>query len=346
MSKQKKLLFWRMLVLIISFAIITFGYYSYFYLPLKNFPEQVVKAGNAMMVARGRIEPLTRVATLTGLSPGGIVKQLKVKQGQSVIMGDVLAILTDYDIHAASVEVAEKSLHLAHVQYSQVTAGAKASELDAQRSLVTAKESEYERLRNEVSREEPLVLKGVVSEQALENKRSAMVQAQGIYLQSLSSLKSMSEFRAVDEAVAAAKVDLEVASLKQAEAALEQSIVRAPYECEILSIQAREGEKIGPDGIMRVADTKNLIVIAEVDEHFFPRLKNAKSAYVEGTFIKGKIEANIGEVSIEIFKQTRPSSDVLLGRDARIVEVQILPKADLPQLLGGEVLVHFVELEN
>jgi HlyD family secretion protein len=298
------------------------------------------------IVMRGRIKPASRVIALGGAISGGTVRELRVVQGQSVSANDIVAVLEGYAVNLAAQEVAEKSLNYAEMQKLQTTASAKTSEVAAQRHLVAAKEAELERLRTEMARRESLAAKGVSSAQMLDNTRAEFLQAQNTYQQAQNTLKALTEFRSVDEAAASARVELERASLKRAQAELERTVVRAPFDGEILSIHTRPGEVVGADGIVRMANRSDMLAIAEVDEHFYPRLTKDMRVWIEGSFIQGKVEAEISDIAGEIFKQKRPVSDVLIGRDARIVEVELRPKTPLPPLIGGEVTVRFADKQR
>ena len=325
-------------LIIIIIIIVAIFYWSSF--AARTEPKDA-KLDSSDIVVRGRIEPTTRVLALAGSVPGSTLKELRVSQGQNVAKGDVIAVLEGYDVQREALTVAERSLRYAESQHEQSIASAKPSEIAAQRNLVVAREAELERLQSELVRQSALLSDGFISTQYLEKVRSDHIQANNSLKQATNTLNSMAEFREVDKRVSLAKVDQEKATVKRARAELERTIVYAPFSGEILSIQSRPGEAVGVDGIVRIANTESLHVIAEVDEHFFQRIRQDTRAYIESATIGSRIEARVGTISSEIFKQKRPTSDVLLGRDARVIEVEVLPLQPLPVLLGGEVTVRF-----
>jgi HlyD family secretion protein len=115
--------------------------------------------------------------------------------------------------------------------------------------------------------------------------------------------------------------------------------IRAPISGTVLSIQTRDGEAIGADGILRMGDLDHLIVVAEVDQSQIGRVKMGMAATIEGDTILNPVKASVTRIANEVFRQKRPSSDILIGRDARIIEVELTPASPLPAVIGGEVLV-------
>jgi len=109
----------------------------------------------------------------------------------------------------------------------------------------------------------------------------------------------------------------------------------------VLSVQSRDGEAIGADGILRMGDLDHLIVVAEVDQGQIAHIANGMEARIEGDMIAQPVTGKVTRIAREVFRQKRPSSDILTGRDAKIVEVEITPQTPLPPVVGGEVIVRF-----
>lgn len=149
----------------------------------------------------------------------------------------------------------------------------------------------------------------------------------------------MTEVRKIDEEVAAAQVAVAEAALVAARATLDRLVVRAPIAGEIISIAARPGDAIGPDGILRLADLSRLLVVAEVDESQIARVSEGARARIAGVALAEPVDARVTRLGAEVFRQKRTNSDILVGRDARIVEVEVTPEKALPRVLGTEVSV-------
>ena len=70
-------------------------------------------------------------------------------------------------------------------------------------------------------------------------------------------------------------------------------------------------------------------------------MKLGMAASIEGPLLAEPVPAAVSRVAYEVYRQRRPSSDILLGRDARVVEVEVAPLKPLPPVIGAEVTVRF-----
>ena len=96
------------------------------------------------VTALGRLEPKGEVIKLSAPSSleGTRVKEILVQQGANVKAGDVIAILDSRTQRVASVEQAEKQVQVAEAKLSQVQAGAKVGEIDAQKATIARLEAQ------------------------------------------------------------------------------------------------------------------------------------------------------------------------------------------------------------
>lgn len=291
------------------------------------------------IVARGRIEPVGRVRAVHGPSEGGVVQHVLVEQGEAVKAGQILAILDGYDIRQAEVLMAERTLALTILQREQTIAGAKRSDIAAQRHVLAAKEARRDMLEREWQRRKTLFADGHVSQQALDALAADHKAAENEVAQASNILKAQTETRGVDDRVALARIEVEQAAMDRAKAQAEHLVIRAPMNGVVLSLHSRAGEVIGQDGLLRMASLDRLEVVAEVEENQASRLHDGMAATIHARFVDQPVTGRVRRVSHEVFREKRPASDVLTGRDARIVEVDITPDTPLPAILGAEVMV-------
>lgn len=297
--------------------------------------------GDTAIVARGRIEPVGRVVAIAGPADGSVavIRELRVDQGSKVEAGQVLAILDGYEARRANLEVARRNLELALLQRTQVQTGAKTSEIAAQTDTLAAKRTVMERLQKQWERRSILNQKGIVSNDAIDVLKSDLDQAVSEVGQAENALKALTEVRGIDDRVAEARIEVQKAAIVQAQAEVDRLQLRAPMAGTVLSLQARAGEAIQADGVLRMADLSHLIVVAEVDETKMPHVTLGMSAEIDGNILEAPINATVSRIAYEVYRQKRPASDVLVGRDARVVEVELAPERPLPPVLGGEVIV-------
>ena len=309
-------------------------------------PSSQRRPASDEIIARGRIEPVARVIAVNGPPDGNstvaLVHRLLVEQGSKVERGQVLAILNGYDLARTDQQVARASLKLAEMQRAQVQAGiGKAAEIAAQINVIASRRAQMVRTKKDYERAFTLVRKRVESVQVFDTQQANLDQLTNDVQQAENALKALTEVRAVDDAVAAAQITVAEANVAKADAVVERLQIRAPISGTVLSIQTRDGEAILADGILRMGDLDHLIVVAEVDQAQITRIADGMSARVEGDIISQPIQGSVTRLAKEVFRQKRPSSDILIGRDAKIVEVEVTPQTPLPAVVGGEVVVHF-----
>jgi HlyD family secretion protein len=316
--------------------------------PAANVAPAASTAGPQDIVARGRIEPLGRVISVNAPAdtPVTVLQKLLVEQGSKVNAGQELALADDYDVRKSDLAVQKHSLTLAESQLAQVQAGAKSAEIAAQNSVIASRQAQLLQAQSQWDRSSKLFRSGFYSKDALDALRANLDQATSGVAQAKDVLKSLTEVRKADANVALAQVAVAKAAVVRAEAALERTVIRAPVSGTVLSIQARDGEAISPDGILRMADMSHLIVVAEIDESEAARVAEGMSAKIEGTMLPKPVQASVSRIAHEVFRQKRPTSDILVGRDARIVEVELTPQTPLPAVVGGEVTVRLVPAQK
>ncbi len=298
------------------------------------------------IIARGRIEPLGRVIAISGPPDGNstvaLVEKLLVEQGSKVEAGQVVTVLNGYELARSDLAAAKASLALAEAQRAQVQAGSgKASEIAAQFNVIAGRRAQLIRAKKDWERTTQLVRNQNASVQALDTQQATLEQFTNDVHQAENALKALTEVRAVDDAVAEAQIAVARANVAKAQAVVERLQIHAHASGTVLSIQARDGEAIQADGILRMGDLDHLIVVAEVDQAQIGRITEGMLAKIEGDTVAPPVKGTVTRIAKEVFRQKRPSSDILVGRDAKIVEVEVTPQTALPAVIGGEVVVHF-----
>jgi HlyD family secretion protein len=117
--------------------------------------------------------------------------------------------------------------------------------------------------------------------------------------------------------------DVARANLQGADAELELSTVRSPIDGQVLEIRAREGERVGPDGIAEIGETAAMYAVAEVYETDIGRVSVGQRARVSSPALGRELEGTVERIGLEIGKRDVLSTDPVADADARVVEVQI-----------------------
>jgi HlyD family secretion protein len=129
------------------------------------------------------------------------------------------------------------------------------------------------------------------------------------------------------------KVQTLQAQLQRAKAELDLAVVRSPISGRVLDVHAREGERVGPDGIAELGQTDAMYAIAEVYETDVPRVRVGQRASVTSPALPQPVTGTVDRVGLKIGKKDVLSVDPAAKTDARVVEVRIL--LDDPAQVAG-----------
>ena len=117
--------------------------------------------------------------------------------------------------------------------------------------------------------------------------------------------------------------DVARANLARAEAELDLSLLRAPIGGQILRIHAREGERVGAEGIVEIGETASMYAIAEVYETDIGRVRVGQRATIQSPALAGPLEGAVERIGLRIGKQDVLGTDPVADVDARVVEVEV-----------------------
>jgi HlyD family secretion protein len=117
--------------------------------------------------------------------------------------------------------------------------------------------------------------------------------------------------------------DVAGARLAGAEAELELSTVRSPIDGQVLDIHAREGERVGAEGIAEIGDTARMYAVAEIYETDIGRVRSGQRARIRSAALGRELEGVVEQVGLKVGKQDTLSTDPVADVDARVVEVRV-----------------------
>ena len=137
------------------------------------------------------------------------------------------------------------------------------------------------------------------------------------------NLSKLKEVRPVDVQVARAEVDEAIATVAQAKADLELAYVRAPVNGEILKINTFPGESISTEGIVDLAQTQEMYVVAEVYETDISKISIGQTATIYSRALSVNFKGKVAQISSKIGKKNVFNTDPTLDIDARVFEVKI-----------------------
>jgi HlyD family secretion protein len=287
----------------------------------------------------GRIEPADGVRVIGARSLSGqpsLVGELRVREGDGVRLGQILAVQNSNAELEAALRQAHANLELARTRLEQVKAGAKAGDLAAQRAEVARTDVELQNAQVQYRRAEALYDGNVLSKAELDLRRADKDAKAEMFEQAKEKLQSLAEVRLTDIDVAQAQVAAAVAEEEHARAELDASVVRSPIAGKVIKINAWPGEEVGARGIMEIADTARMYIIAEVPDTLIAQVKPGYRAIVSSDGLGTKLSGTVEQVATQVGRNQLVYTDVAALSDARVVEVKILLRDPKP----AEHLIH------
>ncbi len=327
-------------------------------------PAQPVETSTPQIktvTALGRVEPEGEVIELSAptSTEGNRVDELLVQEGDRIRKGQAIAVLNSRDRLQAAVLQAQEQVRVAQAKLTQVRAGAKTGEIQAQRSeiaqldaervgdlntqsaTIARLEAEVQNAQVEYQRYASLYQNGAISASQRDSKQLALTTTQRQLQEAQAALDrtrnsrqqqlnearatldQIAEVRPVDVQVAQADVKQALAAVEQAKANLEQAYVRSPQEGQILKIHTRPGELISNDGIAEIGRTQQMFAIAEVYESDIKNIRPGQTARVSSDSIDGELNGSVEQVGYKVLRQDIVNTDPSANIDGRIVEVKI-----------------------
>lgn len=288
---------------------------------------------NGPLISRGYTDAPAGTAVIAGDPVGGsVLTELRIKNGQAVKRGEIIAILNNYATADVEVRRMEQEIAKARRKRESMISGYRTAEIALQEISVKSA-SEENRLKDlELSRSsvppDQKQLQSNLSQQSLEREQT--------------KLRFQKEVLTADLAQTEADITIFEAKLEEAKIERELAVVRSPLDGVVVDIYTRQGERISFRGIAKIVDLDQIRIFADVDEiHLRSVTPGGK---VEFTF-QGSRTVHVGTISRTplTVKRTKRSEADLGESNARLVEVEIKPDdpQSIPQMLGREARVVF-----
>lgn len=298
-------------------------------------PPSSAPAGVACL---GHIEPkdgVLRVAAPYVEGRPALIRQLLVKPGEHVKQGQLLAVLDGRaKLEAAAAEADAEAL-VGRRRLEQVKAGAKPEDRSAQQAEVVRLEAAAGHAQREYQRYQKLYDTHDVTTADLDDKRTAMETLQGEMESARAKLRSLAAVRPQDIAMAESQLQAALAASREAHAALDSTQVRAPFTGQVLTIHAHQGELVSEQGILDLAQTGAMYVVADVYETDIARVRVGSGATITSELFPGALQGTVELIEKQVTQGEVLPSDPMAFVDRRVVPVKI-------RLQGGHVdgLIH------
>ena len=242
------------------------------------------QAHENLVAGPGRVEPVSEDIKL-GSELSGKLRSVNVEEGDQVHKGQILAVLENDDylaeVNSAAAQVATKEATL-----RKVVNGARSQERLQAMASVHEAEAVMNNAKAEADRYQELWVSGVTSREEMERYQREYDVAQAQYREAVEH-HSLVDDHAREEDVAFAQADLQLAkaTLADAQAKYEKTLIKSPIDGVVLRKHHRSGESVSnsstvPDPILTVGDTKVVRVRVDVDETDVNKVHVGQKAYV------------------------------------------------------------------
>jgi HlyD family secretion protein len=323
-------------------------------------PPQSTAALSAVS-ALGKLEPkgeITRLSAPASLE-GTRISEVKVKQGDRVKKGQAIAILDSYERRLAAFNKAKADVEIAKARLATVKAGAKPGDIQAQQEKVSRLETQLQgeiatrklaiarleaELNNadvEAKRHQMLYDSGATSastaderflraktarEQLNQSKAELIYAIERLEIErneAKATLNSLSEVRVVDVKRAEAELNSEIAAVRQAQADLDLTQIKAPIDGRVLKVRVRPGEVIGTQGIADLGQTEQMYAVAQVYETDIEKVRVGQKVLLTSNAFMGKLHGKVEKIGMQVDKQDAFDDNPLEQTDNKIIEVKI-----------------------
>jgi len=256
--------------------------------------------------ALGRLEPENGIIRVSASSTpeailGAILVELRVKEGDDVQAGQLLAVTDTAAVMEALAKEAQAGLDFA------------AREVDTARSRATEACVRAEVSAREAERRTRLLAQGVAGEEEAESARGEAEARKA------SCARATTAVRSAETAVEVAR-----ARLARVQAEAQRSYIRAPFNGRVLEIIVHPGELIGERGILELGRVDRMYAIAEVYETDIRHVKIGQRATISSPALDHELTGTVQAIRQKVAKQDEIGTDPAARKDARIIEVPIL----------------------
>ena len=283
-------------------------------------------ASQAVICAAGKVEPVSEAVTIASQLAGQL-RQVPVEEGQHLGKGDVIAVLDNAD-YAARVAESRATVEVRQAELDRVVNGAREQERHEAAAAVEEAKAVVADTRSNMLRYQSLFGTGDVS-------RSDFERTQREYQVAEARLSAASQHfafldapaRADERAKAEANVALARAQLAEAEALLEKTVIRAPFDGVVLKRFRKAGEMVSDktdSPIVNFGDESRLRVRVDVDETDVARLRAGERAYFTAqAFGDRKFWGRVTRIGRQLGKKNIDTGDPAEKVDTKVLETLV-----------------------
>lgn len=294
----------------------------------ETLPEKRDATSRSQVVALGRIMPLNDIITLS--PPFGVgdarVEEILVREGDHVIKGQVIATLDNRYQLINALEDAEANVSTEQARLAQTESLIKAEFLEA-KAMLNQQITAHELAKRDLTRGRTLFDRGQIAQKEMDALNAAAGQSKDLVdraTAALSRFEGLGDGKQADINLAKSGLDRALNELLQAKRNISMSEVRAPEAGQVLSINARIGERPGSAGVTTLGDTESMQVELEVYQTDIRWLETGQVVSVRSPALGDEtLYGEIVHLGLEVRRQNLVSDDPAANTDARVVPVRV-----------------------
>ena len=150
-----------------------------------------------------------------------------------------------------------------------------------------------------------------------------------------STLNQVSEVRGVDVRAAEAEVNAALVAVKKAQTELNQAYIRSPITGKVIKVNTRIGEQISDQGIVDLAETDRMEVIAEIYQSDIGLIREGQTATITGSAFKGEVSGKVRLIALKVDQQNIFSNQPGENFDRKVISVRIALDRENSQKVAG-----------
>ena len=230
--------------------------------------EVNAEAAEVVLACPGRVEGASEAINV-GAGIDGVIAEMRVKDGQHVGAGEIIAVIDRQDLNA-ELSGARASAESARQSRLRLIRGSRDEERRQAEAEVSAFEATLKHSQLRYNRYELLFRQGVISEDQRDEARKNLDVAEAS-LSAATKRKELVNAEPLPEELERADAEVRAADqrVRNVTERLEKVYVKAPISGTVLKTFMKAGETFStftPQPILSMADTSRLRVRAEVDE--------------------------------------------------------------------------------
>jgi multidrug resistance efflux pump len=322
--------------------------------------EETVVAGAAAVDARdegflpdvalastARVEGASETVEV-GAGLDGVIAELRVREGDHVEKGDVLAVIDRREL-TAELSAAHAAADAARQARTRILRGGRPEDRERADAEVAAAVAVLAEAEAQQQRSALLFAEGIISASTRDEVRRILDVASA-QLAAARKRAELVKAPPLPEEAARADADVRWAEerVRVLERTLEKTFVRAPMAGTVLQTLLEPGESFStlvPRPILSLADTSRLRVRAEVDEREVGRVFVGQRVLVDGdAWEAAGVPGVVARLGAQMGRKTARSGDPAEKSDRDVLEVLVdLDRQDPRLVLGLRVTARFLD---